>query len=91
MSKDIAGQAWDGFVGKEDVACYRLYAANCVELAERISDADRRIFLLRMGQRWARLADQVEKAERANSNAASPHRPGNQSNQTDGGAGADSG
>jgi hypothetical protein len=56
-----------------------------------MSDADRRIFLLRMGQCWARLADQVEKAERANSSLASPHQPGNQSNQTDGGAGADSG
>ncbi|MGB6965323.1 MAG: hypothetical protein WBD90_12735 [Xanthobacteraceae bacterium] len=59
---------------KEDVACYRLYSANCVELAERTADADRRVFLLRMGQRWARLADQVEKAERADSDAASRHR-----------------
>ena len=58
-------------MGKEDVACYRLYSANCVELAERTADADRRVFLLRMGQRWARLADQVEKAERADSAAAS--------------------
>lgn len=62
-------------MGKEDVACYRLYSANCVELAERTADADRRVFLLRMGQRWARLADQVEKAERADSDAASRHRP----------------
>jgi NACalpha-BTF3-like transcription factor len=54
-------------VSKEDVACYRLYAANCVELAERTSDPERRVFLLRMGQRWGRLAEQVEKAERANS------------------------
>jgi hypothetical protein len=51
-------------VGKEDAACYRLYAANCVELAERISDAPRRVFLLRMAQCWARLADQIEKAEK---------------------------
>jgi len=62
-------------VGKEAVACYRLYAANCVELAERTSDADRRVFLLRMGQRWAKLAEQVEKAERADSDAASCHQP----------------
>lgn len=61
-------------MGKEAVACYRLYAANCVELAERASDADRRVFLLRMGQRWTKLADQVEKAERANSDAASRHQ-----------------
>ena len=52
----------------EDVACYRLYAANCVELAERAFDPERRVFLLRMGQRWGRLADQVEKADRTNSN-----------------------
>jgi hypothetical protein len=62
-------------VRKEDVACYRLYAANCVELAERTSDADRRVFLLRMGQRWAKLAEQVEKAERADSDQASRHQP----------------
>jgi hypothetical protein len=78
-------------VTREDVACYRLYAANCVELAERISDADRRIFLLRMGQRWARLAEQVEKAEQTNSDVVSQHQPDNQSSQPDGGAGADSG
>jgi hypothetical protein len=62
-------------VGKEAVACYRLYAANCVELAERTADADRRVFLLRMGQRWAKLAEQVEKAETADSDAASCHLP----------------
>jgi hypothetical protein len=62
-------------VGKEDVACYRLYSANCVELAERTADADRRVFLLRMGQRWAKLAEQVEKAETADSDAASCHLP----------------
>ena len=61
-------------MGKEAVACYRLYAANCVELAERTSDADRRVFLLRMGQRWAKLAEQVEKAERADADAASRHQ-----------------
>ena len=62
-------------MGKEAVACYRLYAANCVELAERTADADRRVFLLRMGQRWAKLAEQVEKAETADSDAASCHLP----------------
>jgi uncharacterized protein YjbI with pentapeptide repeats len=62
-------------VGKEAVACYKLYAANCVELAERTSDADRRVFLLRMGQRWTKLAEQVEKAETADSDAASCHLP----------------
>jgi hypothetical protein len=46
---------------KEDVACYRLYAANCLEIAARVSDTDRRLFLLRMAQAWGKLADQVEK------------------------------
>ena len=42
----------------EAVACYRLYAANCVELAEHIGDADRRVFLLSMARDWLKLADQ---------------------------------
>jgi hypothetical protein len=65
MSKDVAGvglaREYGGFVSREDVACYRLYAANCVEIAENVSDSDRRLFLLRMAQAWGHLADQVEK------------------------------
>jgi hypothetical protein len=49
-------------VSAEDVACYRLYAANCVEIAENIPDTGRRVFLLRMAQAWGRLADQLEKS-----------------------------
>ena len=48
-------------VNREAVACYRLYAANCVELAENIQDLDRRVFLLAMARDWLRLAEQVEK------------------------------
>ena len=62
-------------MSKEDVACYRLYAANCVELAERVSDTERRLFLLRMAQAWARLADQVERNELNNPDEASYDRP----------------
>jgi hypothetical protein len=69
-------------VSKEDVACYRLYAANCVELAEGVSDTDRRLFLLRMAQAWARLADQVEKNELNNSTEASFERPKTQNSNT---------
>jgi hypothetical protein len=47
---------------KEAAACYRLYAANCLEIAENIPDRDRRVFLLRMAQGWSRLADQIEKS-----------------------------
>jgi hypothetical protein len=50
-------------VSKEDVACYRLYAANCVEIAARLSDPERKFFFLRMAQAWGNLADRVDKAE----------------------------
>jgi hypothetical protein len=57
-SKDIVG---DMSAPRETVACYRLYAAHCLEIAENIPDRDRRIFLLRTAQAWTRLADHVEK------------------------------
>jgi hypothetical protein len=60
MSKDMVGIPGES-VSREDVACYRLYAANCVEIAANVSDTDRRLFLLRMAQAWGNLADQVEK------------------------------
>ncbi len=52
-------------MGREDVACYRLYAANCIELARHIVDPDRRVFLFRMAQAWTQLANQVEGHVRA--------------------------
>lgn len=45
----------------EAVACYRLYAVNCIELAEFVPDVDRRVFLLNMARDWLRLADQAER------------------------------
>jgi hypothetical protein len=51
-------------VSKEDAACYRLYAANCLEIASRLSNTERKLFLLRMAQGWANLADRIERAER---------------------------
>jgi len=50
-------------VSKEDVACYRLYAANCLEMAERRSSTERKLFLLKMAQDWGNLADRLERAE----------------------------
>jgi hypothetical protein len=50
---------------EERVACYRLYAANCVELARGTDDGERRVFLLRMAQAWFRLAEQTEHPEAA--------------------------
>jgi hypothetical protein len=52
-------------VSREAVACYRLYAANCIELAEHIGDVDRRIFLLSMAHDWLNLAEQVERSSGA--------------------------
>jgi hypothetical protein len=40
---------------------YRLHAAHCVELAERISDAEGRLALLSMAQSWLALAEQAVK------------------------------
>lgn len=51
----------------ERAACYRLYAVNCVELAQKSEEAERRAFLLRMAQAWFRLADQVGTADGPNS------------------------
>jgi hypothetical protein len=52
----------ESVASKEDVACYRLYAANCVEMAARLTDPERKVFLLRMAQAWGNLADRIEKA-----------------------------
>lgn len=62
-------------VHREAIACYRLYAANCVELAERLADLDRRVFLLAMARDWLKLADQAEKEGQAGHDdaATDPH------------------
>lgn len=63
-------------VGREDVACYRLYAVNCVELAQGVLDPDRRLFLLRMAQAWGQLAKQVEEHAAADGQTPSTGAPG---------------
>jgi hypothetical protein len=60
MSNDISG---DMCVSREDVACYRLYAANCLEMAEHSEETDRKLFLLRIAQGWVNLADHMERQE----------------------------
>ncbi len=55
---------------REVIACYRLYAASCLEIAQELSDRGRKIALLNMAQTWIALADQVEKAEGA---VSTPH------------------
>jgi hypothetical protein len=63
MSKDMSGAKDPGecLVSREAIACYRLYAANCIELAEQIGDVDRRIFLLSMARDWLKLAEQADR------------------------------
>jgi hypothetical protein len=45
----------------ELVARYHLHAAHCVELAEKISDAEDRLALLTMAKSWIALAEQAVK------------------------------
>jgi hypothetical protein len=82
MSKDMSGGQFLGecLVNREAIACYRLYAANCIELAEHIDDADRRIFLLSMARDWLKLAEQAERGSGATLDAMSLHgRPDGES------------
>jgi hypothetical protein len=45
---------------QETAGSYRQYASKCLEIAQNISDIDRRLFLLNMAQDWLKLAEQVE-------------------------------
>jgi hypothetical protein len=60
-------------------ACYRLYAAHCIEIARELPDRGRKIALLNMAQVWMALADQVEKAS-----GVSPNPPRSEDNLTEG-------
>jgi hypothetical protein len=51
-----------GMSPREVIACYRLYAAHCLEFAHEFEDRGRRIALLNMAQTWIALADHVERA-----------------------------
>jgi hypothetical protein len=46
---------------REIAACYRLYAANCVEIARYVPDSGRKVALLNMAQAWAKLAENAER------------------------------
>jgi hypothetical protein len=45
----------------ELVARYRLHAAHCVELAQRIPEAEGRLAVLAMAKSWLALAEQAVK------------------------------
>jgi hypothetical protein len=51
----------DGMHPDELVATYQLHAANCVEIAQRITDPESRLSLLAMAQSWLKLAEQAVK------------------------------
>ncbi len=46
---------------EETARCYRQYANKCLEIAQKIGDIDRRVFLLNMARDWLKLAQQVER------------------------------
>jgi len=48
-------------MSREIATCYRLYAANCVKIAQRISEDGSKLALLDMAQAWELLAAQAEK------------------------------
>jgi hypothetical protein len=45
-----------GMSPREVIACYRLYAAYCLEIAQEFEDPGRKIALLNMAQTWIALA-----------------------------------
>jgi hypothetical protein len=51
--------------GDGQVESYRLHAATCVLLAQKIDDAESKLALLDMAQAWVALADQAEKNSQA--------------------------
>jgi hypothetical protein len=46
---------------QEAARSYRQYATKCLEIAQNITDIDRRLFLLNMAQDWLKLAEHVER------------------------------
>lgn len=49
----------------EPIEFYRMYAANCAEMAAEVTDLGRRAALLEMAQAWRALAEKAERAPRA--------------------------
>jgi hypothetical protein len=45
----------------EQAALYRLYAAECIDLAQRSTDSQSRLALFDMAHSWRMLADQADK------------------------------
>lgn len=47
--------------GEQAAAAYRLNAATCVEIAQRSSELETKLALLKMAQSWLALAEQAIK------------------------------
>ncbi len=45
----------------EKIAVYRLYAAECAEIAQKVSDPKQKLVLLNMAHSWLALANLAEK------------------------------
>lgn len=50
-----------GMTPAEAAALYRVYASDCVTLAQRIANSESKLRLLDMGRAWLDLADQAER------------------------------
>jgi hypothetical protein len=61
---------------RETIACYRLYAAHCLEIAQRLPDRGGKIALLNMAQTWIALADQIDRGEGATHGISHPQSDG---------------
>jgi hypothetical protein len=48
-------------MSREIIACYRLYAGRCVEIAQRVEETSAKLALLDMAQAWELLAEQAAK------------------------------
>jgi hypothetical protein len=56
-------------------ACYRLYAATCIEAARNL-EANRKLLYLDMAQAWVKLAEQIDHGgNSALFNEAAPSQP----------------
>jgi hypothetical protein len=55
----------------ELTASYRLYAANCIEMAQQTHDRDHKLTLLVMAQSWLALAENIGGMQRSPPSPAS--------------------
>jgi hypothetical protein len=69
-----AQESKSGMTPAESAAWYRENAAMCVAIAQRTSDAAKKLLLLQMAQDWANLAEELLKLEECATRNAGSHR-----------------